>query len=69
VAVKVKARKSASGQGPFHPILFAVTVPFRQPTAQNPADAKDSADDAIQMGDYKAMEDAACGESPKLQEK
>ena len=55
--MKAKRKKFAKGQVPFDPILFAVTVPSRQPTAKDRADAKERADDAIERKDYDTMED------------
>jgi len=55
--MKAKEKKSAKGQVPFDPILFAVTVPSRQPTAKDRADAKERADDAIEPKDHDTMED------------
>ena len=55
--MKAKEKKSAKGQVPFDPILFAVTVPSRQPTAKDRADAKERASDAIEPKDYEIMED------------
>jgi hypothetical protein len=56
--MKVKAKKSAKGQVPFDPVLFAVTVPSRQPTAQDLKDAKERVDDAVEPKDYETMEAA-----------
>jgi len=53
-----KGKEIRKGAIPFDPILFAVTVPSRQPTAQDRADAKERADDAIEPKDHKTMEDA-----------
>ena len=49
------------GSTPFDPILFAVTVPSRPPTAQDIADAKERADDAVEPKDYKTMKAAVEG--------
>jgi hypothetical protein len=54
--MKTKEKKSRKGQVPFDPILFAVTVPSRQPTAKDRADAKERADDAVEPKDHKTME-------------
>jgi hypothetical protein len=56
--MKVKEKKSAKEQVSFDPILFAVTVPSRQPTAQDLKDAKERSDDAIEPKDHKTMDDA-----------
>ena len=53
--MKTKEKKSAKGQVPFGPILFAVTVPSRQPTAKDRADAKERTDDAIEPTDHDTM--------------
>ena len=55
--MKVKGKKSNKGQVPFDPILFAATVPSRQPTAKDRADAKERADDAVEPKDHVTMED------------
>jgi hypothetical protein len=54
--MRVKEKKSAKDQVPFDPILFAVTVPSRQPTAQDLKDAKERVDDAIEPKDHETME-------------
>jgi hypothetical protein len=54
--MKVKEKKSAKEEVPFDPVLFAVTVPSRQPTAKDRADAKEHADDAIEPKDYGSMD-------------
>jgi hypothetical protein len=56
--MKVKEKKSTKEQVPLDPILFAVTVPSRQPTAKDRADAKERADDAIDPKDFKTMDAA-----------
>jgi cellobiose-specific phosphotransferase system component IIB len=56
--MKVKEKKSAKDQVPFDPILFAVTVPSRQPTVKDRADAKERPDDAIEPKDYPTMDAA-----------
>jgi hypothetical protein len=56
--MKVKEKKSAKEQVPLDPILFAVTVPSRQPTLKDRADAKDRADDAIEPKDHPTMDAA-----------
>jgi len=55
--MKAKEKKSAKGAVPFDPILFAATVPSRQPTAKDRADAKERADDAVEPKDHDTMED------------
>ena len=55
--MKAKEKKSKKGQVPFDPILFAVTVPSRQPTAQDRADAKERTDDAVEPKNHKTMDD------------
>ena len=54
--MKVKEKKSEKEQVPFDPVLFAVTVPSRQPTMKDRADAKERADDAIEPKDHKTMD-------------
>ena len=54
--MKVKEKKSAKARVPFDPILFAVTVPSRQPTARDRADAKERAEDAVEPEDHKTMD-------------
>jgi hypothetical protein len=54
--MKVKEKKSTKEQVPFDPILFAVTVPSRQPTIKDRADAKERADDAIEPKDHATMD-------------
>ncbi len=56
--MKVKGKKSAKEQVPLDPILFAITVPSRQPTSQDLKDAKERDDDAIEPKDYKTMDAA-----------
>ena len=56
--MKVKEKKSPKEQVPFDPILFAVTVPSRKPTAKDRADAKERPDDAIEPKDHDTMEDS-----------
>ena len=41
---------------PFDPVLFAATVPSRQPTAKDLADAKERKDDAIEPKEHAAMD-------------
>ena len=53
--MKVKEKKSTKEQVPFDPILFAVTVPSRQPTLKDRADAKERPDDAIEPKDHDTM--------------
>jgi len=55
--MKTKEKNSAKGGVPFDPILFAVTVPSRHPTAKDRTDAKERADDAIEPNDHDTMED------------
>ena len=57
--MKVKEKKSAKEQVPFDPILFAVTVPSRQPSMKDRADAKERPDDAIEPKDHPTMDAAA----------
>ena len=54
--MKVKEKKSAKEQVPFDPILFAVTVPSRQPTMRDRADAKERPDDAIEPKDHPTLD-------------
>lgn len=54
--MKIKEKKTAKEQVPFDPILFAATVPSREPTAQDRADSEERADDAIEPKDYKTMD-------------
>jgi len=56
--MKVKEKKSAKEQVPFDPILFAVTVPSRQPTMKDRADAKERPDDAIEPKDHPTLDAA-----------
>jgi hypothetical protein len=56
--MKVKDRKSTKKQVPLDPVLFAVTVPSRQPTLKDQADAKERPDDAIDPKDFSTMRDA-----------
>ena len=56
--MKVKEKKSAKGQVLFDPILFAVSVPSREPTAKDLEDAKERADDAIEPKDHPTMDAA-----------
>ncbi|MGA2555380.1 MAG: hypothetical protein ABSG04_03815 [Verrucomicrobiota bacterium] len=53
--MKVKEKKSAKEQVPFDPILFGATVPSRQPTMKDRADAKERPDDAIEPEDHATM--------------
>jgi hypothetical protein len=55
-ATKLKP-KEAKADAPFDPVLFAALVPSREPTAQDRADAKERADDAIEPREYKKMDD------------
>ncbi len=57
-AMKVKEKKSTKEQVPFDPILFAVTVPSRQPTMKDRMDAKERPDDAIEPKDHPTLEAA-----------
>jgi hypothetical protein len=54
--MKAKEKKSAKGAVHFDPILFAVTVPSRQPTPKDRSDAKERPDDAIEPNDHDSME-------------
>ena len=54
--MKVKEKKSTKDQVPFDPILFAVTVPSRQPTLKDRADAKERPDDAIEPKDHATLD-------------
>jgi len=56
--VKVKEKKSGQKQVPFDPILFALTVPSRKPTAADIKDAKQRIDDAVEPDNHKTMDDA-----------
>jgi hypothetical protein len=56
--MKVKEKKSVKEQVPFDPILFAVTVPSRQPTMKDRADAKERPDDAIEPKDHPTLDAA-----------
>jgi hypothetical protein len=56
--MKVKEKKSPKGQIPFDPILFAVAVPSREPSAKDRADAKERPDDAIEPKDHDTMDAA-----------
>jgi hypothetical protein len=56
--MKVKEKKAAKEQVPFDPILFAVTVPSRQPTVRDRADAKERPDDAIEPKDHTTLDAA-----------
>jgi hypothetical protein len=56
--MKVKEKKSTKEQVPFDPILFAVTVPSRQPTMKDRMDAKERPDDAIEPKDHPTLEAA-----------
>jgi hypothetical protein len=55
--MKIKERKVANERVPLDPILFAVTVPSRQPTVQDTTDAKERPDDAVEPIDHKTMDD------------
>jgi hypothetical protein len=54
--MKAKEKRTAKEQVPFDPILFAVTVPSRPPSAQDRKDAKERPDDAVEPKDHKTME-------------
>ncbi|MGA2541107.1 MAG: hypothetical protein ABSG78_06035 [Verrucomicrobiota bacterium] len=56
--MKVKEKKFVKEQVPFDPILFAVTVPSRQPTMKDRADAKERPDDAIEPKDHPTLDAA-----------
>ena len=56
--MKVKEKKSTKEQVPFDPILFAVSVPSRQPSKKDRADAKERPDDAIEPKGHNWMEAA-----------
>ena len=56
--MKVKEKKAAKEHVPFDPILFAVTVPSRQPTMKDRADAKERPDDAIEPKDHPTLDAA-----------
>jgi hypothetical protein len=56
--MKVKEKKSTKEPVPFDLILFAVTVPSRQPTMKDRADAKERPDDAIEPKDHPTMDAA-----------
>jgi len=56
-AMKAKEKKSAKVEVPFDPILFAVSVPSRSPTAKDVADAKEGLDDAVEPKDHATMQD------------
>jgi hypothetical protein len=54
--VKVKEKKQRV-EAPFDPVLFAASVPARQPTAKDIADTKAHKDDLIEPQDYESMDD------------
>ena len=54
--MKVKEKKSTEERVPFDPVLFAATVPSRQPSAQDRADARERGDDAVEPKDHKTMD-------------
>jgi hypothetical protein len=54
--MRVKAKKVAKDEVPFDPILFAVTIPSRQPTAQDLKDAKERDDDAVEPKYHETMD-------------
>jgi len=56
--MKVKEKKSTKEPVPYDPILFAVTVPSRQPTIKDRADAKEHPDDAIEPKDHATLDAA-----------
>jgi hypothetical protein len=54
--MEVKEKTSRKKRVPLDPILFAVTVPSRQPSVKDRADAKERADDAVEPRDFKTMD-------------
>jgi hypothetical protein len=50
--------KTAKGDVPFDPILFAATVPARKPSPRDLVDAKERPDDAIEPKDYSTMDES-----------
>jgi hypothetical protein len=55
--VKAETKKVPSNvEVPFDPVLFAATVPSRQPTAKDRADAKERKNDAIEPKEHAAMD-------------
>jgi hypothetical protein len=55
--VKVKEKKQRA-EVSFDPVLFAATVPPREPTAKDIADAKEHKDDLIEPKNYKSMDNS-----------
>ena len=56
--MKVKEQKpSVVEVTPFDPVLFAVSVPARKPTAKDLADCKERPTDAIEPKEYGTMKE------------
>lgn len=54
--MKLKAKKSKN-RVHLDPVLFAATVPSREPDAKDIADSKERADDAIEPKEHETMDD------------
>ncbi len=54
--MNAKGKRSAKEKVPFDPILFAVTVPFRPPAAQDFNEVKERFDDSVEPKNHKTMD-------------
>lgn len=53
----MKLKEEKTNKRPFDAVLFAATVPARQPTAKDKADAKEHKDDLVEPRNHADMQD------------